>query len=449
MRAQVWIGRIVLTALLAAAVTGGCKDKVDADLVIVSPHPSNAKKEFERAFKAWHLETHGSPVVIEWREVGGTTSATQFLRAQYASSDTSGIDVYFGGGAPDHRMLADDGCTVVVELPPELLAAIPETIGGVRQYDAGKRWYGAAVSCFGILYNAKLLEARGIEPPKTWDDLASEKMYGHIETADATQSGSARAAYEMIVQSAPDWPSGWAKLLKIYANSKRYTSGSTDVANDVANGEVYAGAAIDFYGFTRIAQQGKSLGFVAVAGTTAFTPDPISMLKGAPHPEMAQRFIEFVLSDAGQALWCLPVGAEGGPARHTLYRQPIRRDSYTNYKGKMSDLLVDVFEHSGDFKLDEDAAGVRISKLHGPLMQAAAIDNRELLAKAWKAILDAGKPADLMAEFTSLPPDLADEATALATARKLGDDTARMAIVRTWQKFFEQKYEGLIDKASK
>lgn len=441
--------RAGMLALLAALILSGCKKRIAADLVIVSPHNDQIKTEFERAFRAWHKQTFGQDVTFQWREVGGTTSITRFLENQYRSAVSSGIDLYFGGGAPDHNYLAARGILQKVDLPKALLEQLPETIGGLRQYDPEGRWYGAAVSCFGIIYNAKLLRQNGLPLPRRWDDLASPVMFGRIAAADATQSGSARAAYEMIIQSAPDWPAGWAKLLKIFANCKRFTAGASDVPRDVADGEVLAGAAIDFYAYTTIAQSGGDIGFAIVPGTTAFTPDPIAMLKGSPHPEMAKRFIEFVLSETGQALWGLPAGAPGGPKTHALYRQPIRRDTYEKYKGKMLQPLTDPFVHSGDFQLNVRAQRIRISRLLGPLMKAAALDSRAELSGAWKAIIDAGEPADLVRDFAALPDDLAQEETALQTAERLSDKKQAELITSAWQRFFREKYNSIIARAGR
>ena len=439
----------VAAAALLILVAVGCKKKVEADLVIASPHKKKIEVEFERAFRAWHKAKFGTDVTFEWRDIGGSTTVTRYIVEQYKRSDSSGIDLYFGGGGPDHMSLTRKGITVAVELPEEIRSALPEKIGGVRQYDPQGRWHGAAVSAFGILYNAKLLGEEGLKIPQNWDDLARPEMFGRVSAADATQSGSARAAYEMIIQSEGDWPAGWAKLLTIFANCESYTSGASDIITRVANGQVLAGAAIDFYAYDQIATSGSSVGFILVEGTTAFTPDPISMLKGAPHPEMAKRFIEFVLSEQGQALWCLPPGAPGGPANKALFRQPVRQDIYVKYKGKMLAPLVDPFVHSSSFVYNGEAAEVRIRWLLGPLMKAAALDSHDQLTKAWKAIIDAGKPADLMKDFTDLPGNLADEATALATAKLLDDPKQAEFITSKWQRFFRAKYESIAKRAGR
>jgi len=455
---------LVAAGLFALAAAGGCSKKAEEadeaaplpsappespELVLVSPHNREIEEEFERAFRLWHQRNHGSDVRFDWRDVGGTTTCTDFLISQYARSESSGVDVYFGGGAPDHRRLAGRGLLLPARLPEEVLRSLPETIGGIRQYDPRGRWHGAAVSCFGIFYNKRMLAMWKLRAPKTWDDLARPEMFQRIAAADATQSGSARAAYEMILQSAADWPTGWRKLLMIWGNCRRFTDGASDVVNDVTSGDVAAGAAIDFYAYKRMAGGGGDLGFAIVPGTTAFTPDPISLMKGAPHETVARRFMAFVLSVEGQQLWCLPPGVEGGPARHALYRQPIRPDVYRDQAGRMLDVLVDPFEHVGSFQYDEQAASVRIGRLIAPLMQAAALDNKESLRRAWKAVLDAGRPKALLGRFGALPPDLADEQKALATARTLSDTAARLAALRRWQAFFARQYEGVLESAGR
>lgn len=432
--------------VLAAGVMlslGGCRKKASADLVIVSPHSKEIESEFEQAFRAWHKEKYGSDVAVEWRDVGGTSQITQYLVNQYDRAVTSDIDVYFGGGAPDHENLAGRGCLVAVTLPEEILAGIPQTIGGIEQYDPQHRWHAAVISSFGILYNTKFLQEKNLPLPRTWDDLAAPAMFGWVEAADAAKSGSARAAYEMVIQSEKDWPAGWAKLLRIFGNCKRFVAGASDVTGHVASGDVLAGAAIDFYAYNQIASSGGKLGFVLPEGMTAFTPDPISLLKGAPHAAMAQRFIEFVLSDRGQALWCLPAGVPGGPAKYSLYRQPVRKDVYAKYKGKMLPMLVNPFEVVGGFKYDQAAAKIRVGSLLGPLMTAAAMQNSQTLPPAWKAVIDGGLKPESLKEFTALPPDLADWPTAAKTAEGFAKSETRERATNDWREFFLAKYKKL------
>ncbi|NLF30552.1 MAG: extracellular solute-binding protein [Planctomycetes bacterium] len=442
------IACLMLVLLAVAAVFAGCRREEEVDLIVVSPHTEPVQDEFERGFNAWHQARYGTPVRVEWRDIGGTAQITSYVRTQYEHSGSSGLDVFFGGGHPAHKELAAQGLLVPLALSEETLAQIPERIKGVRQRDAENRWVGACVSSFGILVNAGLAERTGRPVPASWADLAAPAMVDQVSTA-GPKSGSGKAAYELILQSAPDWPAGWQRLLSFWANCKLFTEGASDVPDRIINGEVLAGTCIDYYAYTLL--DDTSLRFVLPVESAVFTPDPIAVLKGAPHPEMAQRFVQYVLSAEGQALWCLPAGAPGGPVKHALYRQPIRRDTYETCRGRMLEPLVDVYTFGSDFELDEEMQGLRVSHLLGRLMHAAAVDNDQRLRQAWRALIEQGFPADKLAVFLALPDDLATEEAMVATARRIadleraGDDRALQTLEAAWRNYFRQKYQSLLD----
>ena len=61
---------------------------------VVSPHNENILNEFEWAFSRHHAVEFGQNVDIEWRDVGGgSTAVLRYLRNVYARSDSAGIDV--------------------------------------------------------------------------------------------------------------------------------------------------------------------------------------------------------------------------------------------------------------------------------------------------------------------------------------------------------------------
>ena len=63
-------------------------------LVAISPHNTDIENEFEKAFSLHHAVEQGQKVDIEWRDVGGGSSAIlQHLRNVYENSDHSGIDI--------------------------------------------------------------------------------------------------------------------------------------------------------------------------------------------------------------------------------------------------------------------------------------------------------------------------------------------------------------------
>jgi hypothetical protein len=105
------------------------------------------------------------------------------------------------------------------------------------------------------------------------------------------------------------------------------------VAIDVSMGDAAIGMAIDFYARYQAQITGGPLGeprmvFVTPVGGTSVSCDPVGLLRGAPHREVALRFIEYVLGEEGQQLWTYLPGTPGGPERYALRRLPVRRDFY-------------------------------------------------------------------------------------------------------------------------
>lgn len=414
-----------------------------ATLVIISPHNDNIRREYEWAFSLQHAIEHGQTVRFDWRNVGGGGSTiVQYLRNVYGRTDSSGIDVLWGGGELNFTPLAREGIFQPLDLKPDVLQNIPPELGGVPLYDSELRWVGAAVSAFGFIYNAGLLERCGIEPPANWDDLGDPRFADLVALADPTQSGSAAAAYQMIARSGSDWPDGWSKLLRILSSAKRFTDNAGSAANSPALGEALVAACIDFYGTIRVAEAPDQLVYVSPRGQTTFSPDPIAILKNPPNPELAQRFVDFVMSPQGQALWALPVGHPHGPMLNHLGRQPVRRDVYQQYGPDMPAAIVNPYQVGQSMSLDEFRRKIDFGVLR-QLVRVAAIDNTVGLRAARAKLIKTNYPPHLLAQFNRLPDNVATIEAIAQTKADLKDETKREIIITDWQEFFRNKYQRI------
>ena len=131
--------------------------------------------------------------------------------------------------------------------------------------------------------------------------------------ADPRQSGSVLTELDCILSNL-GWERGWKLLRELSANARYFTNTSTKPPLDVSQGEAAAGLAIDFYGRGQaqaITPAGSDhvrarVGYVEPRGLTAIDADPVSIVRGGPNPALARRFVEFCLSEEGQALWQLP-----------------------------------------------------------------------------------------------------------------------------------------------
>jgi ABC-type glycerol-3-phosphate transport system substrate-binding protein len=93
---------------------------------------------------------------------------------------------------------------------------------------------------------------------------------------------------------------GWAQLLAIAGNAAAITERSFGVPDGVANGQFGVGLVIDFFGLAA-KNSGLPVEFV-YPSVTAIVPANIALVAGSKAPDAGKRFIQFALSDDGQAL---------------------------------------------------------------------------------------------------------------------------------------------------
>ena len=97
------------------------------------------------------------------------------------------------------------------------------------------------------------------------------------------------------------WEKGWEWLTKLAANTGIFTARSRDVPSVVAKGEFAVGVAVPSYMAFAEVLGGYDVMFVYPKNAYV-TPEPMAVLKGAPHPKAAHAFIEFCLTEEGQLL---------------------------------------------------------------------------------------------------------------------------------------------------
>jgi spermidine/putrescine-binding protein len=208
--------------------------------------------------------------------------------------------------------------------------------------------------------------------------------------------------------------------VRLFANAENVRDSGSAPADDVGGAQAVACIVIDFYGRKEILRAGEPIvGFVIPEGGSITDPDPIAMLKGAPHPELAAHFIEFVISEEGQKLWTLRVGTPGGPRQYVLGRLSVLPELYEKYGTFMFDSRSP-FASAQPLKADNAASNARRAYI-GELIKTALIENRRELVAARRAVRDAGDPPELLAKMEMLPSFIPTR----VVEGKLVDDAAR------------------------
>ncbi|MEY3491883.1 MAG: hypothetical protein RL309_1011, partial [Verrucomicrobiota bacterium] len=194
---------------------------------------------------------------------------------------------------------------------------------------------------------------------------------------------------------------------RMSANARYFSDSSTKIPLDVADGNAVAGMCVDYYGAAFAHQVNRPdnvrLIWTAPAGGTTVSGDPIGVLRGAPEQELAQAFVEFVLSPAGQSLWSSPVGAPHGPRDRELFRPPVRRDTYATLPPERAALSPYVGTDHLQYRPELTAASFGTIRR---AVRVMCIDTHEELKEAWAEIIKAGMPADalaIMGDVSALP----------------------------------------------
>jgi len=393
----------------------------------------------------------------------------------------AGIDLFFGGGAYDFQKQASSGALVakggsgkygpgaLAEQKPEWFsdAIMPAMVSGEPFRDEDFRWVGTVLSAFGICYNVDVLDRLKIQDrPDQWIDLTDPRLFGQVALADPTKSGSVTKAFEMLIQQqirqvldsgVPEeeavqqgWERAMQMILKIGANARYFSDSATKIPHDVAQGDAAAGMSIDFYGRTfnelhKKADGSSRIEFMMPEGGTSIGADPVALLRGAPNPDLAHQFIEFVLSIDGQKLWDFKPGTPGGPKRAALRRPPIRKDFYTPEHAEfMADAEVNPYEISKGFVYEEKWTGDAFRSLRF-VIRSACVDAHEELREAWHALIEAGMPAEALAEFEDVSMISYDEATGrIATILNAKNKIGEVELARELAGVFRAKYARVI-----
>lgn len=441
-----------------------------SQLIVITPHAEAIRSEFAEAFSDWHREHYGSPVFVDYRIYGGASDVVRYFesakRTLFASLGTYKIDIVWGGGDDlFDNALRKGGYLAGVDLGDDVMkrAFAQSEIAGLKLYDTSSKppqWFGTALSSFGIVYNRDVLRHLNLPEPKTWRDLADPKYAGWIVLADPTRSGVARTAFMVIVERAMQdaidqgesadvgWARGMGLIRQIAANARMFTDNGTAVPGIVSTGDVAAGMAIDFQARSQVdaVQVGESsrMGYVEPAGATAIMPDPVAMVAGAEHPELAKHFIEYLLSEPGQRLWNTRMGAPGGPKSTSLRRLPIMKSVYDSPKNFTD--AVNPYVASGSFNTKRERTAT--AAIVGQLIEMSCIQPLDELRQTRKMILASNRATELDAKLGMFPFDQ-KEALIRAKEYLAATPLKRLELSRQWTEEFRREYAELRSEATK
>ena len=390
-RTSVWLVGFLLCLIHCAA---------DAkEVVIVTSFP---KELFETYKKTFEAKNPGINVVINSKP---TPAGVTYLRETKAKPEA---DIFWVSAPDAFQTLAADGLLEKYAPPKEIMSRIPAKIGNFPIHDPDGKYFGFAISGYGLMWNKNYLKAHKLPAPKEWTDLTNPRYFNHLIISAPSRSGTTHLTIETILQ-AYGWDRGWALLLNAGGNMGSITDRSFGVPEAVISGQYGIGVVIDFFGLSAIAG-GQPVEFV-YPSLTSVVPASVGIVKGGPNPQEAKTFVNYLLSEAGQMVLFSP----------EIARLPVIPDLYA----KAPKDYPNPFKKSlGGVSFNDELSSARRDVVNSLYDHVITFRHSEL-REAWKNIYNAeaalakGKSANAVQG-----KNLAAEARKLASQVPINDKKA-------------------------
>lgn len=223
-------------------------------------------------------------------------SSGEILAQVRAEKENPKADVWWGGTGDPQLQAAAEGLLEVFKSGNE-----PDLLPWAQNFleISGGRATGIYAGALGIAYNKEILREKGLPAPSCWKDLINEVYQGEIQIANPNSSGTAYTALATLVQILGE-DDAFKYLVELNRNVNSYTKSGSAPVKAVARGETLIGIAFMHDSVTQ-KQAGFPVEIVAPCEGTGYEIGAVSIIKGARNLDNAKLFVDYALSDEGQA----------------------------------------------------------------------------------------------------------------------------------------------------
>ncbi len=258
-----------------------------------------AAAEFTKATGVKVLQSHKA-----------TGEALAQLRAEANNPKT---DIWWGGTGDPFLQAAEVG--LLDAYRPSYINDLQAW--SVRQYAMTQNQVGGFyTSAIGFGWNTELLKKKKLPAPACWADLIKPDYKGDIEISHPASSGTAYTILAGLVQQMGE-DAAFDYMKKLHKNISNYTRSVQAQATNVAKGEVAVGVSFIF-GFDLWKHNKYPVQSTAPCEGASYEIGGIALVRGARNKAMGQKYYDFLMSPAGQAL-----GAKAGSLQFPAHKATV------------------------------------------------------------------------------------------------------------------------------
>jgi iron(III) transport system substrate-binding protein len=210
-----------------------------------------------------------------------------------AEKNNPQADVWYGAPSENHVVLKERGLSQPYGSPnaKELATKFKDPEG---------YWTSFYMNPLGFASNVKTLEQKGVEPPTAWADLLKPQFKGQVQVPSPQTSGTGYNMVAALVMIMGE-DKAFDYLKRLNPSIQTYTQSGTAPSKAAAIGQ--AGIGIQFTpAFLQLIEEGYPLKITFPKEGVGFEAPAISILKGAPHSDLAKKLVDWSISLPGQAV---------------------------------------------------------------------------------------------------------------------------------------------------
>lgn len=252
-----------------------------------------------------------------WAEAGLKTLAAEF---ESTYNCTIVVDPTSGNGDRLNKLMAEKNdptadvalltksfaeVGVQSDLFEKLDTNVVTSLGNLYDFAQDKNGYGPCYSVcrYGIMYNADALEQAGVPAPTSYQDLFDDKYAGMVALPDMTSTAGPYilvAMAEAMGGSQEDVTAAMTLMQEKKDNIDLWYSASSDVVTAFTTGEAAITVFMDI-NMPGLIDSGLDMVWTDASEGSFAAPATVNVVKNCKNPELAQLFVEYLISDATQS----------------------------------------------------------------------------------------------------------------------------------------------------
>lgn len=233
--------------------------------------------------------TEETGIKVEYVEM----STGEALAKLEAEEGKTTADIWFGGGVDSY--INARNLDYLEPYKSDELSHIDE------QYcDEDGNYSGLALVPAGFIVNEDILEEKGLDTPKTWEDLADPQYKSEIIMANPAISGTNYAIVSGLIQSMGE-EEAWDYFEKLNENIDFYAKGGGEPLQKVGAGEFGIGI-VAITGGTYEVGESNPTEVIYPEDIIPWTPAPIAIFKNTEKLDASKVFVDWYLSQEGQTV---------------------------------------------------------------------------------------------------------------------------------------------------